>query len=189
MRIELSEDLIQDPVSTGWEWVDPMNDCSYRIEAGKYLEMEVPPDHDMWYRTNCDAPRLLRHISGDSAVETMISSGSGGRKYGGLLIWRDRDNFISLNVTSSRLQYIAYVDQSRINSCLYPLDADSCRLRLERQGDRFTAYANWWEAEWHRCGFIEMHLDDPIRVGVHGVCPSAPTTSTRFSYIRIYSPE
>ena len=185
MRVELSEDFGLDPSTTDWEWVDPMEDCCYRVEAGEYLEIEVPPDHNLWYRTNCDAPRLLRRISGDFMVETMISDGSNGAKAGGLLVWSDEDNLIRLEVTYV-LCYRAFLDQSDIASCIYPLEADSCRLRLERQGNRFTAYASWEREEWYRCGWIDMALEDPIQIGIYGVCPSAPTTSTRFEYFKIY---
>ena len=194
-----------DSLSPVWEWVDPIGDCTYELlmpspllpsPSGRgvggegRLQIIVPPGHDLWPADNCNAPRLLQTISGDFAIETKISNGEGGKKSGGLLVWKDEDNYIRFDTPSSCysenvMHFEANVKGNYISPGLGLPDAKRLTLRLERQGHRFSAYCSMDDKNWFTCGWVDLLMDDPIQVGIHALCAWSPATSTRFEYFKI----
>ncbi|MCD6506790.1 DUF1349 domain-containing protein [Candidatus Poribacteria bacterium] len=69
---------------------------------------------------------------------------------------------------------------------IHPLDADPVWFRLERRGDRFTGYVSSDGETWYRCGWADIPMEDPIKVGILALCPESPVTSTRFEYFKVY---
>jgi len=187
------EQFTQEPIDAGWEWVNPVGDCSYEIENESYLQITVPPGHDLRLKDR-DAPRLLRAISDDFTIETKISDGSEGKKLGGLFVWKDESNFARFEVASSSttwwhegcVYYEANVDGRFIHPGVHPSEADEVWLRLERKGGRFTGYVSADGENWYRCGWADISMEDPIQVGIHALCPGPPVTSTRFDYVKIF---
>ena len=147
----------------------------------------------MW-SLNLSAPRLVKDISGDFIIETKIFNGSRGKKSGGLLLWKDEDNFIRFEMPSNifTLEGTVYFGAKKagrfIHPGTHPFDAEPAWLRLERNGDRFTGYVSSDGERWYRCGWADISMEDPIKAGIHALCPLAPVTSTRFEYLRIYGP-
>jgi regulation of enolase protein 1 (concanavalin A-like superfamily) len=192
---ESIEQFNQDPVAAGWEWVDPRGDCNYELYEEGHLQITVPPGHDLWSSSNRDAPRLLQLISGDFAIEAKLSGDPVGRKFGGLVIWRDEANFARFDVASSNVWYegcIYYgvrVAGKFIHPGIHPFESEEAWLRMERKGDRFTGYVSADSENWYRCGWADIPMEDPIQVGIHALCPQAPATSTRFEDFRLYRPE
>ena len=124
-------------------------------------------------------------------METRISDGEGGRKSGGLLVWQAKDNYIRFEMpSSSAWEGEVRFEFARSGEWLYAgrglLEADILTLRLEREGDRFTGYVSVDGKDWHRCGWADIPMEDPIQVGLHAMCAESPMTSTRFEYFRIY---
>jgi predicted ATPase/class 3 adenylate cyclase/regulation of enolase protein 1 (concanavalin A-like superfamily) len=187
-----TEYFTKDPVKTGWEWANPAGDCGYAVGTEGYLQINVPPEHNLWPGSNYNAPRLLRQASGDLIIETRISSGSEGKKSGGLLIWQDKSNYIRFETPASTfgwedtVYYEASISGKFIHPGVHPFDAEEVWLRLERRGDLFTGYVSADGENWYRCGWVDIPMEDPIKVGIHALCPQAPTTSTRFEYFRIH---
>jgi len=89
-------------VDPSWIWVDEFGDCSYRIVEAGGLEVCAANGRDL-YELNFSAPRLMREISEDFAIEVCVSPASDNElaarstekpQMGGLLVWKDRDNFL-----------------------------------------------------------------------------------------------
>ena len=63
---------IQNPKSdfrnSQWTWNDPFGDCSFSVGEG--LEIHAANGRDLWH-LNLSAPRVLRSVSGDFAVQTV----------------------------------------------------------------------------------------------------------------------
>ena len=202
IKLESIDAFDGDSLSPAWEWIDPKADCAYKLLSPIYraggispsgLQITVPPKHNLWM-SNHDAPRLLQTIAGDFAIETMISDGEGGRKSGGLLVWKNEDNYIRFETPSSspnegEVRFEANVKGNYIiPGCGLP-DAKILALRLERQGHRFSAYCSVDGENWLTCGWVDLPMvDDPIQVGIHALCPAqnAPTTSTGFEYFKVW---
>ena len=182
-----------DPVSSGWEWVNPAEDCIYQI-SGTGIELLVPARHNIW-GSNYKGPRFLREIRGDFIAETYIQDGSTGKKFGGLLAWGNERNFARFEVASSSVWYKgcvyygASVSGKFIHPGIHPFEVEEAWLRLERKGDRFTGYVSADGENWYRCGWADIPIEDPIQVGIHALCPEFPATSTRFEHFKIFRAE
>jgi predicted ATPase/class 3 adenylate cyclase/regulation of enolase protein 1 (concanavalin A-like superfamily) len=188
------EQFNQGTIDADWEWVDPLVDCDYKLEKESYLQITVLPDHDLWPGSNLYAPRLLRAISGDFTIETKVSDGFEGKKLGGLLVWKDERCFARFDVASSGsgawyegcVYYGWSVAGRQYHPGVHPFKAEEVWLRLERKGNRFTGYVSKDRENWYRCGWVDIPMEDPIKVGIHAICPGLPATSTRFEYFKIY---
>jgi len=176
-------------VESGWEWVNPAVDCTYSI-SGKGIEIVVPSNHDI-LRDKLDGPRILREICGDFIAEAHIQDGSSGKKHGGLFIWKDKNNYIRLEIPSKgdyegTVYMGANVSGNFIHPGIHSFRDDKAWLRIERRGDRFTGYFSKDGENWYVCGWLDMPVEKTIKVGIHALCPEQPTTSTRFEYFKIY---
>jgi class 3 adenylate cyclase/tetratricopeptide (TPR) repeat protein/ribosomal protein L40E len=191
-ELVLHDDFSEAPVSKGWEWIDPLDDSTFTLNPTSGLEIEVPPKHDLWSRGNLNAPRLLQPISGDFIIETKLSDGCGGKKFGGLLAWKDKDSYARFDVAGSSVWYAGCVyygcsvEGRFIHPGVHPFDEDPVWLRLERRGNRFTGYVSSDRESWYCCGWADIPMGDLIKVGIHALCPQSPTTSTRFEYFKVY---
>ena len=84
-------------LSSTWEWLDPKDDSTLTFSRPGWLEIKAMSGNDLQPKSNLNAPRLLyaETVSGDFAMESRISApGNGGFQSGGLLIWKDEDNFL-----------------------------------------------------------------------------------------------
>ncbi|MBM3236230.1 zinc-ribbon domain-containing protein [Candidatus Poribacteria bacterium] len=181
-----------DSLSPVWEWFDPEGDCVYQLLSPSGLQITVPPEHGFWSFDRYDAPRLLQTIARDFAIETMISDVEGGKKSGGLLVWKDEDNYIRFDMPSGEYGWNkVFVVANVQGNIIYPPyrlpDAKILNLRLERRGHRFSAYCSMDDKNWFTCGWMDLPVEDPIQVGIHALCPWSPFgTSTRFEYVKIW---
>jgi hypothetical protein len=107
-----------------------------------------------------------------------------------LFVWKDKDNFIRFETPQipweNTIYYGANVNGNFIHPGVHYYDSKETWLRLERKGDRFTGYASSDGKNWYRCGYTDIPMEDPIKVGIHALCPNSPATSTRFEYFKIY---
>jgi tetratricopeptide (TPR) repeat protein/regulation of enolase protein 1 (concanavalin A-like superfamily) len=157
-----------------WEWNNPRDNSSY---GG-----------------NFDAPRLLQEISGDFAAEVKLKAASDDLpSVGGLLVWRDRDNYIRFE-RGMHLKNEIGLSGSVQGEWNYfgrgMLASDTFYLRLERIGDRFSAYCSGDGQNWLTCGEVNFPAQDPIQVGIHaigsvGLRGIHMAAATRFDYFRV----
>jgi class 3 adenylate cyclase/regulation of enolase protein 1 (concanavalin A-like superfamily)/tetratricopeptide (TPR) repeat protein len=186
-----TEEFIQDPIVSGWEWINLSGNCRYELGDGGNLSIEVLTLHDLYPFSNYNAPRLIRDIDGNFIIETCVTNGLDGFKYGGLLIWKNKDDYIRFEVAgppywTDTIYYGANINGKFIHPGVHPYQADRVWLRLERKGDRFTGYVSSDGENWYICGWTDIPMEDPIKVGIHALCPESPATSTRFEYFKIY---
>ena len=98
-------------------------------------------------------------ISSDFAVEVCMSPVSDNKpQMGGLLIWKDKDNFLRFEkgvYGQHEMRLHGYMDGKRRTAGrgLLPVeDDDEVYLRLERSGDEFSAYCSTDGENWLTCG-------------------------------------
>src|SRR5206468_12967288 len=82
-------------LASDWVWNDPFGDSSCTVQNG--LEIQAANGRDLWH-INLGAPRLLRSVSGEFAVQTVRIPGSAEKPaIGGILLWKDPENFLRLD--------------------------------------------------------------------------------------------
>jgi hypothetical protein len=162
------EERFSDPLSTGWHWTNPAEDCRYSLANG--LEIFAGNGRGLW-RTDLTAPRLTRTVVGEGAIEVTCEPVSTGRPcLGGLLIWRDRDNFLRLDRgvegpnEISLKGYIrgerAFLGRGRL------IASGSLVLRLEWNNSRVRALCSPDGIEWFLLGTGELAGEGPVEVGM-----------------------
>jgi len=187
-KLENIDSFDGDSLSPDWEWIDPKGDCDYKMLSPSGMQIIVPPGHDL-RPGNRNAPRLLRSISGDFAIETKISDVEGSKKSGGLLTWKDAENYLRFEMRpqpgEGEVRFEGNVQGNYIHPGRGYLETETLILRLERQGHRFSAYCSVDGENCFTCGWVDLPMVDPIQVGIHALCPGKPATSTRFEYFKI----
>ena len=182
-----------------WRWEDPNGGGSWSERQG-YLEMRAEPGQDLWHGNNgrggnMDAPRLLTEVSGDFAIECRIPVSAQLKEHGGLIVWKHPHRFIRLEKTSGPHGFRGDVRFERHVNGVFNLigrgqDMQKVRelfLRLERRGNTISGFASEDAIHWKSCGQTNVGMGDPVRVGLHALCPgNIPPTLTRFDYFRIF---
>jgi len=175
------DDLDNEPLDSSWSWLNPLDDCSYRIvetdQGQKGLEISAVNGRDLSGQ-NLSAPRFIREVTGDFTVQVCILSPSEDKpQLGGLLIWKDESNYLCFCKGDNDrygFQFYGYLDKKQLmagRGYLPDENDEKVYLRLERSGDIFSAYVSADGVNWLTCGKLTMSLDDPIQVGiyVHGM--------------------
>ena len=127
---------------------------------------------EMWCR-NTSAPRLLHPMTGDFAVQTVISPALDDRPWlGGLLVWRDEDNFLQLE--GGRLGVHQYSFRGRVGGSERivgrgMLERDRVFLRLERRNHRIRALCSPDGETWYTLGKTEVDLGAQVQVGLFAI--------------------
>jgi tetratricopeptide (TPR) repeat protein len=214
------EEYFESPPSD-WAWRDEFNDCSYTVGDG--LEIRAANGRDL-RDINLSAPRLLRPASGDFAAQTVVTSppaplletgegsktpsplagegrGEGNPSIGGLLLWKDKQNYLRLD-RGARGKY-----EINFSGCISNKDliigrgrlvAERVFLRLERIGNRVNALCSADGKAWFTVGQVEFPVDDPVEVGLHAIGMIDRTiyhgafpegTAIRFEGFEIYGDE
>jgi class 3 adenylate cyclase/tetratricopeptide (TPR) repeat protein len=177
-----------------WQWIDPKADCQYELNIeSSQLEIRASSDCDLWW-TNLNAPRLLQDISGDFAIETKIApAGENITIVGGLLVWKDKDNFIRFERGMHGTNEIGLSGNIKGEFGHFGrgvLASETIYLRIERIGDTLSAYCSKDDENWLTCGEVGFPVGDPIQVGIHaigsiGARGGLTATVTRFDYFRV----
>jgi len=181
------DDRFSGALAADWTWQDPLDDCWFRVEQG--LEIHAANRRGLWH-INLSAPRVLRPASGDLAVQAVCSrvtaeTGADVPACGGLLMWRDLENYVWLNVGTGGAREFTFggcvanadvvIGRGRLPSNapsdepggdpLPALLSGKVHLRLERLGDRVRALCSTDEIAWFSVGEATMPLGDPLQVG------------------------
>ncbi|MFC1717930.1 AAA family ATPase [Candidatus Poribacteria bacterium] len=177
-----------------WQWISPGDDCRYDLtSAAGWVEIRATSGCNL-FPGDCNAPRLLQDISGEFAVEVRMKAASSDvPSAGGILVWKDEENFIRFERGVYGEDEIGLADviqgeYKRFGRGM--LDSDMLYLRLERTGDRFSAYCSSDGENWMTCGAVDFPVEDPIQVGIHaitnaGIGVVAADTATRFDYFQV----
>ena len=178
-----------------WDWVDPESESRYDFVPGGVLEIQTPAGHDL-FSPNPNAPRLLRQVSGDFALETsLVDITEKEHRSGGLLLWASEEMYLSfgkrLTGNNELRLRICRQNQSEIIGRGW-LAGCQLYLRLERNGNSVSALCSNDGEQWHICGEVSFPLNDPVWVGIYAACPSSHTSSgsvIRFHEFRLFQGE
>jgi predicted ATPase/class 3 adenylate cyclase len=170
------QDDFSEVLSPDWTWIDPVDDCWFRVQEG--LEMHAANERGLW-RINLGAPRVLRPASGDLAIQTECS-GLGGLACGGLLIWKDRESYLRLDVGTGGACEVfiagcienqdAVLGRGRLRvsrEADQPEGPHTVHLRLERTGEIVRALCSMDGETWFSVGETGFAVADPIQVGLY----------------------
>ena len=195
-EIAFNEEFTGAQLHPAWQWLDPKGGGAWTAQQG-YLEMRNEPGQDLWHGRggNLDAPRLLMEARGDFAIETRLRVSPQLREHGGLIVWKDQNSFVRLEKTSGPHAFRGDVRFERHVNRVFSLvgrgaglvNVRELYLRLERRGNLFSGFASADGIRWQSCGQTNVGMGDPVRVGLHALCPgNIPPTLTRFEYFRIF---
>jgi class 3 adenylate cyclase/tetratricopeptide (TPR) repeat protein len=196
-HLDFADDFETETVDPSWDWIDEFGDCAVAqhsmLAENQDGILGYPSSHGLEICAangrdldglNVSAPRLMREISGDSAVEVCVSPAPGNElaarstekpQMGGLLVWKDRDNFLRFEIGAHgprEVRLHGYVDgkhQVAGRGLLSGGGDGEVYLRLERAGDQFSAYCSVDGENWLTCGKLALPLDDPVQIGIHAI--------------------
>lgn len=193
------------------EIVDPDGDCEISHEDG-VLTITVPNTlHDLNRRNgDLNAPRVLREVDGDFQIQVKVSGEfkpgpestapkSTAFNGAGILVWHDDRSFIRLERNSFGG-----------GSCFPPLfelrnagkylganppvasdeffEGESTYLRIERRGNKFTAFVSHDDKEWKRVNHRLVDLPSKLKVGVSALNTSSDPMTVTFEALQITKP-
>ncbi len=162
----------------------------YDFARREVLELRAFSGHDI-FPTDLGAPRLLRQVSGDLALETdLVDIEAEQCQIGGLLLWVSGDMYLSFAKRFSQ------TNEMRLEACRQGrweiigrgwMPGSQIRLRLERKGGSVLALCSNDGREWKSCGEASFPTNDPIWVGFYAACPVGhPSCSLRFREFRVF---
>lgn len=192
------DEFIGNDMRPEWQWVDPQGGGAWSERQG-YLEMRTDPGQDLWHGPDgrsgdMDAPRLLMEVTEDFAIETRMRISPQLREHGGLIIWKNENQFLRLEKTSGPHAFRGDVRFERHVNRRFGLVARGGMrrvrelfLRLERRGNQFSAFASQDGIHWRGVGVTRVAMGPRVQVGLHSLCPgNIPPTLTRFDYFRLF---
>jgi len=194
----------------GWGLVvDPVGDCTFRHEEGKFSITVPGAGHDLWpLKGEVNAPLVLQDVEGDFTVEVLVRSvekaeeGSAipGRAStvafhsGTLVIWQDAKNFVRLDRTDMNKAgkpitscYLHVFDDGKRVVELAPIVPDlPTSLRLTRKGNRLSAaYSQDGRKSWQ--SFPEQAIDLPAKVktGISALNGTVRSNTVQFEELKV----
>ena len=198
-RLLFQDEFDADVLRSDWEIVTPSNDGHWLKEVRNqqgYLILRAGTGLDLRRGENFDAPRAVQPIAGDFSIETRIQVTRESRPHGGLLVWYDEANFLTLERTADdhdfqgdiRFEKHTFRGAERVGRGQGLRGARLVHLRLERIGNEFRASASENGVDWIGCGAAFIPMPEAVSVGLHGLCPGnmAPTV-TRFDHFKIFA--
>lgn len=157
-------------VSSDWIWQDSFGDCSFAVDNS--LSLHAANGRDLWH-CNWSAPRLLQPLRGDFAVETLCAPASQAKPaIGGLLLWKDRANFLRLDRGTRGKHEISFrgcLGNKEVILGRGRLPSELMFLRLERLGGRVNALCSADGQDWFTVGHSVFPTADPVEAGVHAI--------------------
>jgi regulation of enolase protein 1 (concanavalin A-like superfamily) len=150
-----------------WTWHDPYEDCAHRLQDGLVVSAAV--GRGLW-GSNLAAPRLLRPVSGDFAVQVACdASGSTSPCVGGLVLWRNGRNYLRLDrgaMGSGQLMFSGCIGNRHTIIGRGRLGPGRIVLRLERRGAAVRALCSADGERWSTAGQAELPVEDTLEVGL-----------------------
>jgi regulation of enolase protein 1 (concanavalin A-like superfamily) len=140
------------------------------------------------------APRLLLPISDAFAAEAWVSPvEEKPQAAGGLLLWRDEDNFLCLAHEGDKILFQGNADGKWYLFGQGLWKTERTLLRLERSGNRVGAYCSMDGENWLSLGEAAFAVEEPVQVGLfaagwHGFPLMLSDAAIRFSGVRIGHP-
>ncbi|MGB9596179.1 MAG: hypothetical protein ACPL7B_07840 [Candidatus Poribacteria bacterium] len=156
-----------------WTWIDVFNDCHYNVTENG-LEIHAANGRDL-YGLNMSAPRFIREIKDDFAVQVCISPATKDKpEIGGLLILKGDKNYVCFDKGESDpygFWFFCYINgqMQMVGRGLLPEESDFTYIRSERIGNEISAYVSIDNENWLTCGKLSFPFEDPIQVGIYAI--------------------
>ena len=192
-KILFHDEFDEGVLSSSWELRDPKYDSTLTFARPGWLEIKAISGNDLQPKSNLNAPRLLhaKAVSGDFAIETSISAPKNGRfQSGGLLIWKDEDNFLRFErgtwgADTVILQKREYGIFGHIVDLFF--EENPAYLRMERRKSCYKALISEDKKKWKEVCSFNFDASDPLGVGIHAICMGIdlPPTITDFDYFKL----
>jgi regulation of enolase protein 1 (concanavalin A-like superfamily) len=196
------QDNFQGPAwNSNLTWTDPNDDVLHNFTAHPgFLRLTVPTDNDLARDINYDAPRLLVPQYGNFTLETLVEFDPQETYQGaGLLVWQNEDNFLRLEFGYGGMggsdKNVVFVHQHEgnylawVGSVDVPESLTRIELRLQREGNQFTASYRQVGGTWQEIGSTEISLNSTVEIGIAQVTQYTSTAiSADFDYIKIFTP-
>jgi Tol biopolymer transport system component len=134
---------------------------------------------------------LLYTTNGDFIIETSISGPKDGRfQSGGLIIWKDEENFIRFERgTWGSDTIILQKNEQGVFGHLADdfLQRNPTYLRIERRERNYTAKISDDGKSWKTLSLFAFSVSDPLKVGLDAICleVDSPPTVTNFDYFKV----
>ena len=155
------------PLGGEWVWHDSRKDCGHRLENGLVVSAAIGRGLE---GANLSAPRFLRPIAGDVAIQAACEGAGHGRPVaGGLMIWKDQENYLRLDQGTVAHGHVAFggcISNKDVIAGCGRLESDRVLLRLERSGTCVRALASTGSGQWYSVGRAEFPAEDPLQVGL-----------------------
>jgi regulation of enolase protein 1 (concanavalin A-like superfamily) len=184
-----------------WKWEDRWQDAQYNLKARTgFLRITASLGNDLAPWTNFDAPLLIQPADGNWIAETALEFAPTQEYQGaGILIYQDDDNLVRLErgyggVGGGESGIVfAVIREGEFETIIAPAQiataAPKVELRIQREGNRFTA---WWREPgkaWQTVGSAEVKMSPTVQVGIAVLCELvAPDSIADFDYFRIARP-
>jgi hypothetical protein len=165
-------DTFREASTPGWEWVDPIGDCAYSIANG--LTILAANERNL-HHVNRSAPRLLRQaaVLGDFTIQVACQPARGDRPaIGGLLVWLSEKYWFCLESGgrgAGEITLRGFMENHDLVFGRGQLLARRKVLRLERRGNRLSAFCCRNEKEWFYAGSAELSTREPLKLGIHAI--------------------
>jgi class 3 adenylate cyclase/tetratricopeptide (TPR) repeat protein len=159
-----------DPPPNIEHWIDRFGDCSY--VSGETIEIRAANGRDLWW-TNLSAPRLVFEVSDNFAFQLVCSPISPHvPAIGGIVVWKNESNYLRLDWGTrgpNEVSFSGCMDEKDIIVGRGRILSECIELRLQRIGERMTAFASTDGAEWFEVGESLFSVNDPIELGLVGI--------------------
>ncbi|HZO75092.1 MAG TPA: helix-turn-helix domain-containing protein [Ktedonobacteraceae bacterium] len=180
-------------LDTRWQFVNPTEDGTWHIDPQGSLSITAPRGSDLNPNPghNLEAPRLLQPIRDNFTIQTRLQfSPTRNFQSAGLLLWQDSTTFLRFERVYG-LQNGILFQQEKDNDPIFSIpqsrnhltSTQSLDLRVQKQGDHFTAFWRELGHNWQKDGETDLHFDH-LTVGfdVLTVYGAPPITATFTSF-------
>jgi len=200
------------PLETVQGWglvVDPVGDCKFEHEAGKFTIKVPGAYHDLWPGGGkVNAPMVLQEVQGDFSITVAVAhidkaerdtriSGLGGTTSfhaGSLVIWQDAKNFVRFDrtqmdrggqpITSCYLHI--FQDGARVAEEAPAVPDRPTQLRLTRKADSLTAaYSQDGGRNWKDLTSRKIGLPAKVRAGISALNNTTRGNTVTFEGLKI----
>ena len=200
------------PLETVKGWglvVDPVGDCTFNHEEGKFTIKVPGAYHDLWpVKGKVNAPLVLQEVAGDFTIEVLVEevtkaepdtvlpamASTASFHAGSLVIWQDAKNFVRFDRTDMHNRgrattacYLHIFQDGKRTAELAPAVPDRpTHLRLTRKGDRVTAaYSQDGAKTWTSLAEQKVKLADKLKAGVSALNSTSRENVVRFADLKL----
>jgi regulation of enolase protein 1 (concanavalin A-like superfamily) len=135
---------------------------------------------DLWPEGNLNAPRLMATVGagearrGDYIAQVRVELGTRGKAFAGLLVWRDAQHFVRLDMRNDSSQRTVVNLQACVASRFRAIGRGQCDpgpmwLRLERVGEVIRGLCSMDSENWLTCGTVRLPAGETEQVGLAAI--------------------